>query len=54
MFLKSSLRSVSMSNFPLPHVRRDGDDLAVIEVLFQPGDNDGSIQPARISQHNFF
>ena len=38
----------------LAHVGGDGDDLGVIVVLLQPGDDDGSIQTAGIGEHNFF
>ena len=39
---------------PLAHVGGHGDDLRVVVILFQPGDDDGCIQAAGISQHNFF
>ena len=38
----------------LPHVRGNGDHFAVVIVLFEPGDDNGSIQPARISEHHLF
>ena len=38
---------------PLAHVGGDGDDLGVIIILLQPGDDDGCIQPAGIGEHNF-
>ena len=38
----------------LAHVGGDGDDLGVIIVLLQPGDDDGSIQTAGIGEHYFF
>ena len=37
----------------LSHVAGDGNDLGVIVVLFQPGDDDGCIQTAGIGEHNF-
>ena len=39
---------------PLAHVGGHGDDLRVVVILFQPGDDDGCIQAAGIGQHNFF
>src|SRR5699024_8146376 len=38
----------------LAHVARHGDDLAVVVVFFQPGDDDGGIQPTGIGQHDLF
>ena len=38
----------------LPYVGGDGDDFAVVIVLFQPRDDDGRIQPAGIRKNNFF
>ena len=38
----------------LTHVAGDGDDLAVIVILFQPGDDDGCIQTARVGENDFF
>ena len=37
----------------LTHVAGDSDDFAVVVVLFQPGNDDGGIQTARVSQNNF-
>ena len=37
----------------LPHVAGDRDDLAVVVVLLEPGDDDGSVQTAGVCQHNF-
>ena len=37
----------------LAHVAGDGDDLAVVIVLLEPGDDDGGVQPAGICEHNF-
>ena len=37
----------------LSHVAGDGDDLGVVVVLFQPGDDDGCIQPAGIGEDDF-
>ena len=41
------------SSAPLSHVAGDGDDLGVVVVLLQPGDDDGRIQTAGIGQHYF-
>ncbi len=38
----------------LAHVAGDGDDLRVVVILLQPGDDDGCIQTAGICQHYFF
>ena len=38
----------------LAHVAGDGDDLRVVVVLLQPGDDDGCIQAAGVRQHYFF
>ena len=38
----------------LAHVCGDGDDLGVVVVLLQPGNDDGRIQAAGIGQHDFF
>ena len=38
---------------PLPHIGGDRDDLRVIVILLQPGDDDGCIQAAGIGQHDF-
>ena len=38
----------------LANVAGDGDDLRVVIILFQPGDDDGSIQAAGICKYNFF
>ena len=38
----------------LAHVAGDGDDLGIVVVLLQPGDDDGSIQTAGISEYDFF
>ena len=38
---------------PLAHVRGHGDDLGVIVVLLQPGDDNGCIQSSGVGQHNF-
>ena len=38
----------------LAHVAGDGDDLAVVVVLLQPGDDDGGVQAAGVGQHYFF
>ena len=37
----------------LTHVAGDSDDFAVVVILFQPGNDDGGIQTARVSQNNF-
>ena len=37
----------------LTHVAGHGDDLGVVVVFLQPGDDDGSVQTAGISQHYF-
>ena len=37
---------------PLAHVGGHGDDLGVVVVLLQPGDDDGGIQAAGIGQHD--
>ena len=37
----------------LTDIAGDGDDLAVVVVLLQPGNDDGGIQTARVSQNNF-
>ena len=39
---------------PLSHIAGDGNDLGIIIVFLQPGDDDGCIQTAGIGQHNFF
>ena len=36
----------------LTHVAGNGDDLTVVVVFLQPGDDDGGIQAARVGQHN--
>ena len=38
----------------LSNVSRNSDDFAVIIIFFQPRNNDGCIQSARISQNDFF
>ena len=38
----------------LADVAADGDDFAVVVVLFQPGDDDGGVQAAGIGQDHFF
>ena len=38
----------------LAHVGGDGDDLGVVIVFLQPGDDDGRIQAAGISEDDFF
>ena len=38
----------------LPHVGGNGDDFAVVIILFEPGNDDGRIQPARICKDDFF
>ena len=38
----------------LSHVAGDGDDLRVTVILFQPGNDDGCIQSAGISENYFF
>ena len=38
----------------LTHVAGDSDDFAVVVVLFQPGNDDGGIQTAGVSQNNLF
>ena len=38
----------------LTHVTGDSDDLAVVVVFLQPGNDDGGVQTAGVSQHNFF
>ena len=38
----------------LPHIAAHGNDFAVIIVLFQPRDDNGSIQTAGICQHDLF
>ena len=38
----------------LTDISRDGDDLGIVIMLLQPGDNDRSIQTARIGQNDFF
>jgi len=38
----------------LTHIAGHGDNLGVVVVLLQPGDDDGSIQPARIGEDDFF
>ena len=38
----------------LTHVTGDSDDLAVVVVFLQPGNDDGGVQTAGISQHYFF
>ena len=37
----------------LPYVAGDRDDFAVVVVLFEPRDDDGSVQAARVCQHDF-
>ena len=37
----------------LTHVAGDSDDFAVVVILFQPGNDDGGIQTAGVSQNNF-
>ena len=37
----------------LAHIAGNSDDFAVVVVLFQPGNDDGGIQTARVSQNNF-
>ena len=36
----------------LADIARNGDDFAVVVVLFQPGNDDRGIQPAGVGQHN--
>ena len=38
----------------LAHIAADGDDLAVVVMLFQPRNDDGRIQTAGICQHDLF
>ena len=38
----------------LTHVTGDSDDLAVVVVFLQPGNDDGGVQTAGVSQHDFF
>ena len=38
----------------LAHITGNGDDLAVVVVLFQPGNDDGGVQPAGVGQHHLF
>ena len=38
----------------LAHIAGYGDDLAVVVILFQPGDDNGGIQTAGVSQDYFF
>lgn len=38
---------------PLSHVAGDGDDLGVVVVLLQPGDDNGRIQTAGVGQDDF-
>ena len=38
----------------LPKVRGAGNNFAVIVVFFKPGNNNGSIKTAGISEHYFF
>ena len=37
----------------LPHIAGHGNDLGIVVVLLQPGDNDGCIQTAGVGQHDF-
>ena len=37
----------------LPDIAGHRDDLAVVVILFEPRDDDGSVQTARVSQHDF-
>ena len=39
---------------PLPHVGGYRDDLRIVVVFLQPGNNDGRIQPTGVSEHHFF
>ena len=45
------LQSVQLCS--LPYVSGGGNDLAAV-ILFQPGNDDGGIQPAGIGEHHFF
>ena len=38
----------------LTHVTGNSDDLAVVVVFLQPGNDDGGVQTAGVSQHDFF
>ena len=38
----------------LSHVTGDSDDLAVVVVFLQPGNDDGGVQTAGVCQHDFF
>ena len=38
----------------LTHVTGDSDDLAVVVVFLQPGNDDGGVQTAGVCQHDFF
>ena len=38
----------------LSHVAGNGDDLRIIIVFLQPGDDDGGVQSAGVGQHHFF
>ena len=38
----------------LTDIAGDGDDLAVVVVFFQPGNDDGGIQTAGVCQNDFF
>ena len=46
------LRLQTLQLVALAHVGGNGDDLRVIVVLLQPGDDDGCIQAAGIGQHD--
>ncbi len=50
----SALRLRGLQVFLLPDVGDHGDHFAAGVILLEPRNNDGSIQPARIGEHNFF
>ena len=49
-----SLLLQTVQLIPLAHIGGHGDDLGVVVVLLQPGDDDRSIQSSGISEDDFF